>query len=119
MLETPFRLRRELHWSQIKALVAAPVSFARIARRAQLIESTDIAADCRRIISPTLVVTGEQALDNIVPVESTMEYMRAIPRAAHVMLSDTGHLGSITHPMQFAETVFRFAGRPAPRTGAA
>jgi pimeloyl-ACP methyl ester carboxylesterase len=119
MLETPFRLRRELHWSQIKALVAAPVSFARIARRARLIESTDIAADCRRIISPTLVVTGEQALDNIVPVESTMEYMRAIPRAAHVLLRDTGHLGSITHPMQFAEIVFRFAGRPAPRTGAA
>jgi len=119
MLETPFRLRRELHWSQIKALFAAPVSFARMARRAQLIESTDIAADCRRIVSPTLVVTGEQALDNVVPVESTMEYMRAIPRAAHVTLKNTGHLGSITQPMRFTESVVHFAGRPAPRTGAA
>jgi pimeloyl-ACP methyl ester carboxylesterase len=119
MLETPFRLRHELHRSQIKALVAAPVSFARIARRAQLIESTDIAADCRRIVSPTLVVTGEQALDNIVPVESTMKYIRAIPRAVHVVLKGTGHLGSVTHAITFAENVVRFAGRPAPRTGAA
>jgi len=119
MLETPFRLRRELHWSQIKALLVAPVSFARIARRAQLIESTDIAADCRRIVSRTLVITGEQALDNIVPVESTMEYLRTIPRAAHAVLKNTGHLGSITHPMRFAESIVRFAGRPTPRTGAA
>jgi pimeloyl-ACP methyl ester carboxylesterase len=110
-IETPFRLGRELHWSQLKALVATPTSFTKIARRAQLIESTDIAADCRRVVAPTLVVTGEARLDAVVPVENTLEYLLAIPGAQHVTIEDTGHLGSITRPEAFRQAITDFVGR--------
>ena len=105
MLETPIRLRRELRWPHLKMLAGRPVSFSRMARRAQLIESTDIAADCARIKAPTLVVTGERPFDQIVPVDSTREYLKFIPGSGHVRLLDTGHLGSITRPELFRSVV--------------
>jgi len=110
-VETPFRLRRELRWSQLTALVAAPTSFTKIARRAQLIELTDISADCRRVAAPTLVVTGEPRLDRVVPVGNTLEYLRAISGSQHVTLEATGHLGSITRAGRFAEMVSVFVER--------
>ena len=110
-LETPLLLRRELHGSQLLALVRAPISFSKIAKRARLIEATDIAADCARVTAPTLVVTGEPPLDEVVPVENTMEYVTAIRGATHVMLKGTGHLGTITHAPEFATLVSAFAGR--------
>jgi 3-oxoadipate enol-lactonase len=125
VVETPFRLWRETQWTltRIKtlaaALVCAPVSFAKIARRATLIESTDIAADCKRIVSPTLVVTGEQRLDLVVPVESTVEYVAAIPGATHVVMSGTGHLGAVTRAVEFASLVQEFVRRAAPRADVA
>ena len=115
VLETPFRLWRETSWWRMTTLFAAalraPVSFKKIARRARLIESTDIAGDCGRIVSPTLVITGEPHLDNVVPVESTMSYLRAIPHARHAVLRGTGHVGSITQAEEFATGVSSFAGR--------
>ena len=122
LLEMPFRLWRELDWSRMKTLIGAigvvPVSFGKIARRAELIESTDIASDCRRVTAPTLIVTGEQRLDNVVPVENTLNYVQAIQGAAHVVLEDTGHLGAITQSRQFAEVVHNFVKR-TQRTSAA
>jgi len=132
VLETPFRLWREASCLRIATFAAtalrAPVSFRKIARRAQLIESTDIASDCRLVVSPTLVVTGEQHLDSVVPVGSTMGYLRAIPGASHVVLKGTGHVGSITQSKAFAEAVAAFVDRAShrksvvpqtPRTGVA
>jgi pimeloyl-ACP methyl ester carboxylesterase len=110
-LETPFRLWHDLHWAQVKALVATPTSFTSIARRARLIESTDIASDCRRVVAPALVVTGEARLDHVVPVENTLKYLREIPGAQHVVLEGTGHLGSVTRSAEFADRVAAFAGR--------
>jgi pimeloyl-ACP methyl ester carboxylesterase len=113
VLETPFRLRGDMHWSQLEAFVTAPVSFGTIARRAQLIESTDVLGDCRRVASPTLVITGEPQRDRVVPVENTMGYLESIPGATHAVLKGTGHLGSITHASEFAGIVSTFAVRPA------
>jgi len=47
-----------------------------------------------------------------VPVENTLEYLRAIPGATHVAIGSTGHLGSITHAAECADIVGRFV---APR----
>jgi 3-oxoadipate enol-lactonase len=136
LVETPFRLRREIAcalprvrdrwafgWSQMKTLGAAPVAFSVMARRARLIDSTDLAEDCAKITAPTLVVTGEPALDRVVSVASTSEYARLIPGARTVILPSTGHLGSITHPDAFAAVVERPSqgrdggtGRPAPHS---
>ena len=50
LLESPFNLRHELHTSLLKAVLASgPVSFAKIAKRARLIEQTDIAGASRRV----------------------------------------------------------------------
>jgi len=116
MIETPFRLWRELHWSQVTALLTSRISFAAMARRARLIESTDIAADCGRIAAPTLIVTGEPRFDRVVPVENTLGYLRAIPGSQHVTIEGTGHLGSVTRAAKFADIVKAFVGRRAPRS---
>jgi pimeloyl-ACP methyl ester carboxylesterase len=123
-LETPWRLRQELaasyptrktRWgftsSQLRTLIRAPLSVARMARRARLIGTIDIAADCRRIKAPTLVVTGERGLDHVVSVDESIGYLSLIPGSQGVVLDATGHLGSITQPHRFASVLRSFADR--------
>jgi len=120
--ETPLRLRREVTsalprladrwsfaWEELKAFLTAGLSLRQVARRACLMEQLDIAGDCGRVVAPTLVVTGEPALDWVVPVDNSLGYVRAIPDARHVVLEGTGHLGSVTRPAAFAAAVRRFA----------
>ena len=91
LAESPLRLRREIaaalpRWRerrrfllwQMSTLVTAPLSIWRMASRAELIAKSDRAADARLIKSPTLIITGERALDYIVPVGGTSEYLRLI-----------------------------------------
>jgi proline iminopeptidase len=79
-----------------------------MAARAHLITNSDIGADCERITAPTLVVTGEPALDHVVPVDGSSEYTRRIPNARAVVLERTGHLGSVTRPDAFCELIRAF-----------
>ena len=58
--------------------------------------------------SPTLVLTGEAHLDHVVPVEGSAVYQRLIPDARTAVLRQTGHLGSITRPHEFAAIVRNF-----------
>jgi 3-oxoadipate enol-lactonase len=121
LAETPWRLRREIRAAipdarerrrfarhAVATLVGAPVSLSRMAARARLIASVEVAADCARITAPTLIVTGEAHLDRVVPVEASSEYQRLIPRARATILPHTGHLGSITRPLEFAAIVRAF-----------
>ncbi len=105
VLETPYRLRREIRWRHLLAMTMTPVSFSKMARRARLMESVDIAADCRRVAAPTLVVTGEGPLDDVVDVASSKQYLHAIPGARHAVLEGTGHIGLVTRPDAFARLV--------------
>jgi pimeloyl-ACP methyl ester carboxylesterase len=90
----------------------------RMARRVRLLESIDLprelaqqpAASAPR---PTLIVTGEPALDNVVPVAATHEYLRIWPQASLATIARTGHLGLITRPAAFANVVVPFAERAA------
>jgi len=68
----------------------------------------DISADCRVIDAPTLVLTGEPRLDRVVPVSSSLEYMKLIAGARHVVLPETGHLGLILKPVEFAKLISDF-----------
>ncbi len=70
--------------------------------------------------APTLVVTGEAALDRVVPVRLTREYLDIWPQARVVTIARTGHLGLITRPDEFARIVAPFvadagAGEPTAR----
>lgn len=85
----------------------------RMARRVRLLESVELAADLGDVGVPTLVVTGDAALDNVVPVHLTEEYLRLWPHAERVALERTGHLGLITRPEAFAAAVGPFVQRTA------
>ena len=89
---------------------------SRMARRVRLLEAVDVAAACSSTTAqptPALIVTGEPALDRVVPVHMTHEYLRLWPLAHVATLARTGHLGSMTRPKDFAELVVPFAERTA------
>jgi 3-oxoadipate enol-lactonase len=89
--------------------IASPMIPSVMAARVHCVADVDFEADCRRIVAPTLVVTGEESLDRVVPVSSTRLYTRLIPRAEYRMLARTGHMGSLTQPENFAAIVSEFA----------
>ena len=76
-----------------------------------MIGTIDAAAECARITVPTLVVTGERALDHVVSVDASTGYVSLIRDSRGVVLGRTGHLGSITRPREFATIVHDFADR--------
>jgi len=69
---------------------------------------TDLTSDCRRLRAPTLIVTGEAALDRVVPVTSSLDYLQLISGSRHVTLERTGHLGYLTQPDAYAAIVTAF-----------
>lgn len=85
----------------------------RMARRVSLLARADVAADLRRASQPTLVITGETALDRVVPVRRAREYLELWPQAHLETLARTGHLGLITRPEAFAHLVVSFADQAA------
>ena len=123
--ETPWRLRAEMAAAfprlgarldfaleQVRTFMHAPISIPRMAERARMIATLDLAADCARITAPTLVITGERRLDHIVPVDGCTEYVRLIPGARGVVLDRTGHQGVMTRPEAFADLVRAFLENP-------
>jgi pimeloyl-ACP methyl ester carboxylesterase len=112
------RLGREYAGRAIKA----PISPVCASRWVQEWQSFDISDDCRKILAPTLIITGDADLDRIVPVERSLQYLHLIPGATHAVLEGTGHIGLITRPHRFADMAGRFidrarAARPVSSTG--
>jgi pimeloyl-ACP methyl ester carboxylesterase len=102
----PARLRFGLSY-------AARTAIWRISPRAmagwiQAWMATDVASGCSRIVAPTLVITGEPALDRVVPVTSTLDYLTLIRGARAVTLGGTGHVGCVSKPREFAALVGDF-----------
>jgi pimeloyl-ACP methyl ester carboxylesterase len=82
---------------------------SRMARRVHLLTGADLAG-VSTVQLPTLVLTGEQHLDRIVPVSVTREYLRMWPHARFVTVERTGHIGFITRSGVFADLIASFAG---------
>jgi 3-oxoadipate enol-lactonase len=82
---------------------------ARMARRIGWLAALNVTEGVRRIERPTLIVTGDPALDRVVPVRLTLEYLRLIPHARAATLARTGHIGLITRAEAFAELIGPFA----------
>jgi 3-oxoadipate enol-lactonase len=89
-------------------IVTAPIIPAEMAARMQLPLALDLAEACRHITAPTLVVTGEPALDHVVPAASTREFASLIPGAKYEMMKGTGHIGLVTQPNRFADIAGTF-----------
>ncbi len=81
----------------------------RMARRVQLLTSVRIEADLARVQVPTLVVTGEDSLDLVVPPRVSRQYLQLWPHAQAITIARTGHLGLVTRPAEFAAVVAAFA----------
>ena len=131
LAETPFRLRAELRralpdsrqrrafgWDAVRSLFTAGLSLSRMADRAQLLTGGEPAADCARVIAPTLVITGERELDHVTPVDGTSDYARLIPGARSATIERTGHIGALTRPEAFAAIVRDFVQDGARSTPA-
>jgi pimeloyl-ACP methyl ester carboxylesterase len=91
------------------------LSPARVASRVHALEAVQLDREVKAMHVPTMVVTGEPALDFIVPVRLTEEYTRMWPHAERLTIPQTGHLGLITRPDLFAEAVAGFADRYTSR----
>ena len=76
-----------------------------MAERMRLAQQVDFEADCSRIRTPTQVITGETALDRVVPVDSSREYLDAISGSTAVTIENTGHIGIATRPLRFAKMI--------------
>jgi 3-oxoadipate enol-lactonase len=126
--ETPWRLRLEMaaafptrsaRWrfaaSQLSALTRAPLSVARMARRARMIETTTAVAACARVTAATLIVTGEPELDHVVSATGSTGYLSLIRGASVAVLERTGHLGAVTRPEEFVTIVRRFVDQRCRR----
>ncbi len=70
--------------------------------------SRDLTSAATTITAPTLVMTGDEALDRVVPVSSTRDYLALIPGARAVVLPRSGHIGLVTRPRLFAQLVDEF-----------
>jgi 3-oxoadipate enol-lactonase len=79
-----------------------------MARRIHEAQQIDFEKDCARISVPTLVVSGEEDLDRVVPVGNTRAYAAMIPGARYEKLEGTGHIGVLTQPDRFADLVGGF-----------
>ena len=86
----------------------APGSPRRMAAWVNAWMTSNLVDDCRAIAAPTLVVTGETSLDRVVPVSSSLDYLRLIPHSRHAVVARTGHLGALMHPDQFTALVDDF-----------
>lgn len=71
-------------------------------------EQTDLETAARAVAASTLVLTGEEHLDRVVPVRSSLEWLSLIPGARHATLARTGHLGLVLRPREFAAIVADF-----------
>lgn len=89
-------------------VLAAPAIPSLMSARVRDARTLDFPADCARIRVPTLVISGDEALDRVVPVEATRRYASVIPGARYEQMKGTGHLGLLTQPKKFAQLISEF-----------
>lgn len=120
VVTTPVRMNREVAAAiprvgarlrfmagQGTRIAMAPASPSKMARRVAW-AAAHAFADPRGIRAPTLVMTGEPGLDQVVPVEVTEQYLDELQSAERVVFERTGHIGLVTRPNTFAEILGRF-----------
>lgn len=89
-------------------VAAAPAWPPLMASRIVWQQRFDFKPDCAKVAAPTLVVSGEEALDRVVPVAVTRTYASLIPTARYAMIEGTGHIGLLTKPGRWAAIVGEF-----------
>jgi len=88
-------------------VLAAPPSTPRMARRLRWLTAARFSTG-RPIPVPALIVTGEAALERVVPPLDTLRYREWLPHAHVATLAHTGHSGTVTRAGDFARLVADF-----------
>ena len=96
---------------QLWRVVAHPTSPALMRDRIRLLEGVDFVSSMSSVVAPTLLITGESALDSVVPPHHTLGYTRFLPHAESLTFERTGHIGLVTRPAAFADRVATFVAR--------
>jgi pimeloyl-ACP methyl ester carboxylesterase len=102
---------------QLWRVAAHPTSPALMRDRIRLLEDVDFASSMSSVAAPCLLITGESALDNVVPPQHTLGYTRFLPHAESLTFERTGHIGLVTRPVAFADSVAAFVARTASVEG--
>lgn len=89
-------------------VLSAPMLPPLMSARVKQAQALDFHPDCERIAAPTLIVTGEEGLDSVVPVHVSRRYCSLIRGARYEMMPRTGHIGMVTQPERFSELVGGF-----------
>lgn len=87
-----------------RRVAAAPTSPLRMVRRLRWLDQLSFATT-EPLDVPAMIVTGEDALEKVVPPAATRQYARWLPQAPIVTLACTGHLGSVTRKREFTDCV--------------
>lgn len=103
-----WRLRAAFAVRQALAVTRAPMRPSHMRRRVELLRGMDFTEDARRCETPTLLLTGDPALDRVVRVESTLRYNKLIPHARCARMEGTGHLGPVLRPEEFTARIAAF-----------
>ena len=93
---------------QTLRVVKAPAIPSLMSARVRDARTLDLQADCARIHAPTLVISGDEPLDRVVPVAATRCLTTAIADVRYEQMTGTGHLGSLTQPQRFAQLIADF-----------
>jgi len=89
-------------------VAAAPMKPPLMASRVTWQQKMDFRQDCANVQAPTLVISGDEALDRVVPVKVTRTYASLIGRVRCEVIERTGHIGLLTRPDRFASLVSDF-----------
>lgn len=87
-----------------RRVAAAPTSPLRMVRRLRWLDALRMSAT-EPLALPAMIVTGEDALERVVPPAATREYARWLPHAPVVTLAHTGHIGTVTKAREFTDCV--------------
>lgn len=88
-------------------VATAPASPLRMVRRLRWMREAQFST-ARPIPVPTLIVTGEPALERVVPPEDSLRYLNWIPHARVETLAHTGHSGTVSKADAFAALIAAF-----------
>jgi pimeloyl-ACP methyl ester carboxylesterase len=124
-----FATARDTWWSGVTSSCGAGINAllhifhpGRMARRVHLLSSVfgseRTEAELAHVQVPTMILTGEESLERVVPPHLTREYLAIWPHARTETLARTGHLGMITRPEEFAALVCGFVSAYAARKSA-
>jgi 3-oxoadipate enol-lactonase len=100
--------RVRFYAGQALRALCAPMIPPLMAQRIRDAQHVDFSRDCACVQAPTLIVSGEEPLDSVVPVHVTRKYASLIPGARYEILAGTGHIGALTQPCRFAQIVSGF-----------